>query len=75
MSRAVADKLSTSRQNEAQPAVACPFCHSQDTACEAAFGTAHAYAQFYCRACRTPFEWIKWEEHSPAGDLPDFLKS
>ncbi len=54
--------------------VFCPFCRAEDTYCEAAFGTAHAYAQFYCRACRTPFEWIKWEEHAPSHDLPAFFK-
>ena len=58
-----------------RPDVRCPFCHSPNTQCEAAFGTTHAYAQFYCRACRTPFEWIKWEEHAPANDLPPFLRS
>jgi hypothetical protein len=21
--------------------------------------------QYYCRGCRTVFEWIKWEEESP----------
>jgi len=55
-------------------AVVCPFCQSTDTQCEAAFGTTHAYAQYFCRACRTPFEWIKWEAHPPAEDLPAFLK-
>ncbi len=55
--------------------VRCPFCGSHNTAQEAAFGTTHAYSQFYCRACRTPFEWIKWEERAPAHDLPSFLQS
>lgn len=55
--------------------VRCPFCGAPDTVQEAAFGTTHAYSQFYCRACRTPFEWIKWEEHEPTTDLPRFLQS
>jgi len=55
--------------------VQCPFCGSQNTTQEAAFGTTHAYSQFYCRACRTPFEWIKWEEREIQSDLPSFLQS
>ncbi len=54
--------------------VRCPFCGSSNTAQEAAFGTTHAYSQFFCRACRTPFEWIKWEEHEANFDLPSFLQ-
>ncbi len=75
MKRFSENKTPAARGNALQPAVSCPFCHSQDTHGEAAFGTTHAYAQFYCRACRTPFEWIKWEEHAAAEDLPAFLKS
>lgn len=55
--------------------VRCPFCGSLDTAQEAAFGTTHAYSQYYCHACRTPFEWIKWEDVEPVTDLPKFLHS
>lgn len=63
------------KSEAAQTAVACPFCASQDTCCENGFGTTHAYAQFFCRACRTPFEWIKWEEQPSVQDLPAFLKT
>jgi len=56
-------------------AVCCPFCHSADTRREANFGTTLGYAQFYCFSCRTPFEWIKWDEHAPAADLPAFLST
>jgi hypothetical protein len=55
--------------------VRCPFCGSGATHAEAEFGTTHAYSQYYCRSCRTPFEWIKWEQNSPADDLPDFLRT
>jgi len=54
-------------------AVACPFCGSTDTTRETDFGTALAYAQFYCLACRTPFEWIKWDDKTPELDLPAFF--
>jgi len=53
--------------------VRCPFCHSADTRREANFGTTLGYAQFYCLHCRTPFEWIKWDERAPESDLPSFL--
>lgn len=72
MSRAPqTDKSYSQKEN----AVRCPFCGAFDTAQEAAFGTTHAYSQFYCRACRTPFEWIKWEERDAGFDLPNFLQS
>ncbi len=60
---------------EKNETVHCPFCGSSNTLKEAAFGTTHAYSQFYCRACRTPFEWIKWEEREAHSDLPSFLQS
>jgi DNA-directed RNA polymerase subunit RPC12/RpoP len=53
--------------------VACPFCGSTRTQQETDFGTTLAYAQFYCLACRTPFEWIKWEEKISKPDLPAFF--
>lgn len=54
-------------------AVCCPFCDSADTRREANFGTTLGYAQFYCFHCRTPFEWIKWDESAADADLPAFL--
>jgi hypothetical protein len=56
-----------------QTPVRCPFCGSIKTRRETDFGTTLAYAQFYCLACRTPFEWIKWENETSAKDLPTFL--
>jgi hypothetical protein len=53
--------------------VRCPFCNSVETQREANFGTTLAYAQFYCFNCRTPFEWIKWDEKALQSDLPAFV--
>jgi hypothetical protein len=64
------------KQKQASPklaAIACPFCGSTETRRETDFGTTLAYAQFYCRACRTPFEWIKWEDKIAEMDLPAFI--
>lgn len=39
--------------------VACPFCASEDTVLENAFGPTICRALYYCRACRQPFERFK----------------
>ena len=38
--------------------VRCPFCLSGDTEPLALFGSQLSTAQYYCRACHTPFEYI-----------------
>ncbi len=40
-------------------AVECPFCGGNDTHLENPFGSVLSVAQYYCRRCRTIFEWIK----------------
>lgn len=45
----------------------CPFCDSADTELHSAFGSALSVATYWCRACRTAFEWVKW---GPAGSPP-----
>lgn len=47
--------------------VRCPFCGSADTALESAFGSTLGFAQYWCRGCRTAFEYLKWEDERPAG--------
>lgn len=37
----------------------CPFCGGKDTQLESPFGSVLSVAQYYCRRCRTVFEWIK----------------
>ena len=37
----------------------CPYCGSEDTVLESAFGPTLCRASLYCRACRNPFEAFK----------------
>jgi ring-1,2-phenylacetyl-CoA epoxidase subunit PaaD len=39
--------------------VQCPFCGSADTELFSLFGQQLLTVQYYCNACRTPFERIK----------------
>jgi hypothetical protein len=45
--------------------VACPFCEGSDTELHSPFGPALSVATYWCRACRTAFEWVKWDEPDP----------
>jgi hypothetical protein len=49
------------RRDEAGPprSVTCPFCRSTDTELISLFGAQLSTVQYYCHACRTPFEYIK----------------
>lgn len=48
-------------QSEAlPPSVECPFCSGWETEQFAAFGSAVSTSQYYCRRCRTVFEFMKW---------------
>ncbi len=39
--------------------VRCPFCGSSETELFSLFGQQLLTVQYYCNACRTPFEHIK----------------
>jgi ring-1,2-phenylacetyl-CoA epoxidase subunit PaaD len=39
--------------------VACPFCGSEETVMESAWGPTPCRTQHWCRACRNPFEGFK----------------
>lgn len=39
--------------------VECPFCGTTKTELQTPFGSVLSVAQYYCRRCRTIFEWIK----------------
>lgn len=41
--------------------VECPFCGERETHLHAPFGGLLSVAQYYCRRCRTVFDWMKWE--------------
>jgi hypothetical protein len=47
------------------PSVTCPFCGGRDTRPLAAFGSLLMTSQYYCNACRTPFEWLRRESVEP----------
>lgn len=52
--------LDSSLGNEALPERArCPFCEGRDTEQFSAFGSAVSTSQYYCRRCRTVFEFMK----------------
>lgn len=38
----------------------CPFCDGQETELINPFGGQLSVAQYWCRHCRTGFEYIKW---------------
>lgn len=44
----------------------CPHCESTDVERESVFGSEVSKIKYYCRACHTPFERIKYD-----GDRPD----
>ena len=39
--------------------IRCPFCGSEDTELFSLFGQQLMTVQYYCTACRTPFERVK----------------
>lgn len=41
-------------------AAPCPFCDGTDTELVSPFGGQLSVAQYWCRRCRTAFEFIKW---------------
>lgn len=47
------------------PTVACAFCDSTDTEAAAIYGCHMMTAQYYCRACRSVFDWVRDEPLGP----------
>lgn len=39
----------------------CPFCEGTDTELMNAFGSHASVSTYWCRACRSPFERMKWD--------------
>lgn len=64
------DRRAPSRDRSRRPAeaedrplpesVACPFCAATETEIFSPFGSVASVAQYYCRGCRTVFEYLKW---------------
>jgi hypothetical protein len=52
---------------EASPA--CPFCESSETRPVSAFGSHASLAAYWCDACRTPFEGLRWKSDGPGEDV------
>lgn len=55
--------------------ITCPFCGSADVELLALFGSQLLTDQYYCRACRTPFEHLRAdtsdvEQRTHAADGP-----
>ena len=44
--------------------VQCPFCDGTDTKLFAAFGSQLSVSTYWCNACRTAFEKLKWTRQS-----------
>lgn len=42
--------------------ITCPFCGSEETELFSLFGQQLLTAQYYCRACRTPFERVRGDD-------------
>ena len=38
----------------------CPFCEGTETALMNAFGSQLSVSTYWCAACRSPFEFMKW---------------
>ncbi|HEX9698031.1 MAG TPA: hypothetical protein VGD06_01110 [Acidobacteriota bacterium] len=53
------------------PSVTCPFCGGRDTRPLATFGSLLMTSQYYCDACRTPFEWLRRESVEPRRREPN----
>lgn len=52
-------------EKQAQPL--CSFCESANVVLISAFGTAQLVRQYYCNACKSVFEYIRWQEREPDG--------
>lgn len=49
-------------------ALRCPFCQSADVELLSLFGSQLLTDQYYCRACHTPFEHLRGDEETGAGE-------
>ena len=54
--------------------VPCPFCESKETELIALFGMQMMTSQYYCRACRSVFEAVKWTGSEPSENYDEAQK-
>ena len=47
-------------------APSCPFCDGKETEIMNPFGSQLSVATYWCLACRSPFEIMKWQARRPA---------
>jgi len=57
----MSDEAFLHSQKDTQRAIICPYCGSTETEFFSLFGSQLLTAQYYCRACHTPFEQLKNE--------------
>ncbi len=46
----------------------CPFCRERQTELISAFGSQASVSTYWCRRCRTGFEFIRWGVAEGAGN-------
>ena len=49
-------------------AATCPFCDGTESELINPFGGQLSVAQYWCRRCRTGFEYLKWEGRDHSGE-------
>jgi transposase-like protein len=42
--------------------IECSYCSSEQVEKISSFGTAQLVRQYYCKSCKTVFEYIRWQE-------------
>ncbi len=45
----------------------CPFCEGTRTELHSLFGSHASVSSYWCRDCRSPFEFMKWGESGGDG--------
>ncbi len=43
----------------------CPFCEGTDTELMSAFGGHASISTYWCNACRSPFDFMRWGDSPP----------
>ena len=59
--RNLPERISAARAASPPAPATCPFCQSSETERLALFGSQLSTAQYYCRACHTPFQYLRQE--------------